>query len=273
MTRRGLLNPAAVEWAHAQKVGDAAAKLTLIVLAREVDKDWTCYVGQAFLAEETEQSLSSVGRALKRLQTGRFITRTPRYDENGHRTSDLYKLCPAELPVNLPTSQIDQQADCLLGDMTGPSDQGERPTGQIAYWSDCERTSSPTEKTKDNNKHQGGVGGSGRKPKADDEHPRFAEWYEAYPVHKARGAAVRAFNKAVQKADPRTLIAAARLYRDDPRVRRGYGKHPATWLNAECWLDDPTSEPGLASTGTDGVPGHGPHADVNTIDWSKGFDL
>lgn len=88
-------------------------------------------------------------------------------------------------------------------------------------------------------------------------------------MHKARGAAVRAFNKAVDKADPRALIAAARLYRDDPQVRRGFGKHPATWLNAECWLDEPAQLPGWAATGTDGVPGHGPRARVND-QWTNG---
>ena len=121
---------------------------------------------------------------------------------------------------------------------------------------------SPTEK-------EGGVGGTSRRPKVAAEHPRFAEFYDAYPVHKARGAAVRAFNKAVDKADPRTLIAAARLYRDDPQVRRGYGKHPATWLNAECWLDEPAQSPGWAATRTDGVPGHGPRARVND-QWVNG---
>jgi hypothetical protein len=45
-------------------------------------------------------------------------------------------------------------------------------------------------------------------------------------------------------ADPLTLIAAAKRYHDDPRVLQGYGKHPATWLNAKCWLD----EEGPAST-------------------------
>lgn len=74
---------------------------------------------------------------------------------------------------------------------------------------------------------------------ASGEHPAFAEWYDAFPVHKARGAAVKAFTKAAKKADPETLIAAAKRYRDDPQVQRGYAKHPATWLNQECWLDEP----------------------------------
>jgi hypothetical protein len=44
-------------------------------------------------------------------------------------------------------------------------------------------------------------------------------------------------------ADPAILTAAAKRYHDDPLVVRGFGKHPATWLNAKCWLDEPTPEP------------------------------
>lgn len=91
-----------------------------------------------------------------------------------------------------------------------------------------------------------GLGANGGKPKrgrppkpADD--PLFAEWYQAYPVHKDRGAAEKAWAAAVREgADPQVLIAAAKRYRTDPQVGRGYAKYPATWLNAKCWLDEST---------------------------------
>jgi hypothetical protein len=74
--------------------------------------------------------------------------------------------------------------------------------------------------------------------------PRFGEWYAAYPVHKARGDAETAYAKAVREgADPQALLEAAKRYRDDPQVHRGYGKHPATWLNKKCWLDEDTPPP------------------------------
>ena len=73
------------------------------------------------------------------------------------------------------------------------------------------------------------------------EHPRFAEWYAAYPVHKARADAVAAYSEAVRDgADPETLLAAAVSYQRDDYVLRNYGKHPATWLRKQCWLDDIT---------------------------------
>ncbi|MFD8556646.1 winged helix-turn-helix domain-containing protein [Streptosporangium canum] len=112
-------------------------------------------------------------------------------------------------------------------------------------------------KSSSSTKKKGGVGGNGRRPKAgDEEHPRFAEWYAAYPVHKAPGDARKAFNKAVTKVgDIETLIEGAKRYHHDRDYRRGFGKNPATWLNGECWLNE--SDPVLQATGTDGRPSNG----------------
>lgn len=80
-----------------------------------------------------------------------------------------------------------------------------------------------------------------RKPRnRTPEHPRFAEWYQAFPLHKARADASDAYSRAVNSgADPDALLAAAINYQRDERVIRGYTKYPATWLNKECWLDEP----------------------------------
>lgn len=86
--------------------------------------------------------------------------------------------------------------------------------------------------------------------------PRFEIWYAAYPVHKARGDAERAWDEVMATgADPDVLTAAATTYCRDPYVLRGYGKNPATWLRAKCWLDEPTpqQQPG-------GGNGHSPAA-------------
>jgi hypothetical protein len=95
-------------------------------------------------------------------------------------------------------------------------------------------------------------GGTATKPKAkrgrpagqNAADPRFGEWYAAYPVHKARGDAETAYAKALREgADPQVLLETAKRYCDDPQVLDGYGKHPATWLNKKCWLDEPTPGP------------------------------
>ena len=69
----------------------------------------------------------------------------------------------------------------------------------------------------------------------------FEEWYAAFPRHVGRGQADRAYKKARTKTSAEILLAAARRYAEqrngeDPK----FTKHPATWLNGECWLDDGT---------------------------------
>lgn len=264
----------AAEWAFEQKVGNAAAKLVLLVLARH---GWECCLSQIEIAEAAELSLASVGRSLKTLEGNGFVLREVRRNEKGYRTTDAYRLQPSDsesLHVRLPSRQIANQADSQPGNLTTSSDL---PTRQPAYYADCESNKdSPTESLFPNPSPtgKGGVGGNQtssppKSPKA-GEHPRFAEWYAAYPLRKERAAAVKAFTKAVAKARPDDLIAAAKRYHDDPQVRRGYIKNPATWLNKGCWLDEPA--PGVAATGTDGRPEHGPLARVNEK-WAPGQEI
>ncbi|BCW62466.1 helix-turn-helix domain-containing protein [Arthrobacter sp. StoSoilB22] len=69
----------------------------------------------------------------------------------------------------------------------------------------------------------------------------FSDWYAVYPKHVGRGAAVNAYTKARKNgATAEELIAGATRYaterkREDPK----FTKMPATWLNQECWADEP----------------------------------
>jgi hypothetical protein len=69
----------------------------------------------------------------------------------------------------------------------------------------------------------------------------FNEWYAIYPKHVGRGAAVNSYTKARKNgATVEELTAGARRYvaerkGQDPQ----FTKAPATWLNQECWTDEP----------------------------------
>jgi hypothetical protein len=121
---------------------------------------------------------------------------------------------------------------------------------------------SPTSSSPSEKKTKGGAGGKrSRAASSQGEHPRFAEWYAAYPLHKAPGDARKAFNKAVTKVtDIEILIEAAKRYHHDRDYLRGYGKNPATWLNGECWLNE--TPPTFGATGTDGRPSNGSGSQV-----------
>ena len=74
------------------------------------------------------------------------------------------------------------------------------------------------------------------RPKSGD---AFDEFWSIYPLRVGKDAARRAWAKAIRRATADDITAGARRYRDDPNRDEGYTKHPATWLNAGCWDDDP----------------------------------
>lgn len=73
---------------------------------------------------------------------------------------------------------------------------------------------------------------------------RFDEFWDVYPRHISKSAALAKFVKLVKDGvDPAELATGAKRYAEyargqDPR----YIKHPTTWLNQGCWEDEyPTS--------------------------------
>jgi uncharacterized protein YdaU (DUF1376 family) len=68
----------------------------------------------------------------------------------------------------------------------------------------------------------------------------FDEFWQEVPRKAGKGAARKAYAQAIKKADPQTLIAAIQRYAEERRGKdEKYTAHPATWLNAERWLDAP----------------------------------
>ncbi|PRB01783.1 helix-turn-helix domain-containing protein [Microbacterium sp. MYb64] len=70
--------------------------------------------------------------------------------------------------------------------------------------------------------------------------PGFAEFYLIYPRKVGREAARKAFEKAVKQATPEAVIEGARRFASDPNLPdKQFIPHPATWLNAGRWDDEP----------------------------------
>ncbi|TDB83414.1 hypothetical protein E1264_28460 [Actinomadura sp. KC216] len=86
-----------------------------------------------------------------------------------------------------------------------------------------------------------------------DDPDRFPEFWDAYPRRIAKGAARKAWAKAIKNgADPEEIIWGARRYATDPRRTTAdirYTAHASTWLNAERWTDE--EEPAPAPLPTD----------------------
>ena len=69
----------------------------------------------------------------------------------------------------------------------------------------------------------------------------FQKFYVEYPKHVGRGAAAKAFVRAMKKATPEQVTEGARKYaswcKKTGRESR-FIPNPATWLNQERWDDD-----------------------------------
>jgi hypothetical protein len=75
----------------------------------------------------------------------------------------------------------------------------------------------------------------------------FDEFWNAYPRRVAKGKAVKAYLKALGKADASTILAGAHRYADLRKNEDAtYTAYPASWLNGECWTDDFTVGPNTA---------------------------
>jgi uncharacterized protein YdaU (DUF1376 family) len=67
----------------------------------------------------------------------------------------------------------------------------------------------------------------------------FDEFWKIYPLKVGKGAALKAFQKAIRTTDPEMVIRGATRYKLDPNRVEGYTAHASTWLNAQRWLDEP----------------------------------
>lgn len=79
----------------------------------------------------------------------------------------------------------------------------------------------------------------------------FDEFWEIYPRREAKAAARKAWEKAVRRANPEEILSGARRYRDDPNREPRFTAHPASWLNADRWLDDPLPEESRNKSGSE----------------------
>src|ERR1700730_13043868 len=76
------------------------------------------------------------------------------------------------------------------------------------------------------------------------------QFWKAYPNKKAKIHAMKALDKVAfaGKTKWADLIFGLERYMLSNEVQRGYVKHPATWINGGCWMDE-TSPNGTNGSG------------------------
>lgn len=155
-------------------------------------------------------------------------------------------------------SQNSDQTTDLNTDQTSDKTTDQLPvTSRIgdAKRSDSKETESEeetqSESEEETGKHLGRQKPAGVEVGSDAD-PDFAAFWDVYPRRVAKGQARKAWKTAIVKGgvDPKAIILGAERYRDD-RNRSSrpidYTKHPGTWLNGECWLEQ---QPGAVVTTT-----------------------
>lgn len=66
---------------------------------------------------------------------------------------------------------------------------------------------------------------------------QFETFWRTYPRRVAKGAARKAFDKAIKKTSIDDMLKAIAAYIQHKPEKIDF-KHPATWLNSECWDDE-----------------------------------
>lgn len=66
---------------------------------------------------------------------------------------------------------------------------------------------------------------------------KFDEWWDAVPLKVAKARAKIAYNQAIKKATHSELLDGLERYKQNKPDGINWA-HPASWLNAERWLDD-----------------------------------
>jgi len=66
---------------------------------------------------------------------------------------------------------------------------------------------------------------------------QFAAFWRSYPRRISKGNARKAFDKAIKKTTLENMLKAITEYVARKPEKIDF-KHPATWLNGECWDDE-----------------------------------
>ena len=67
----------------------------------------------------------------------------------------------------------------------------------------------------------------------------FADFWSSYPRKIGKGAALKAYKKALTKTDAETILKAVKGY--PWSADKDFIPHASTWLNAERWTDEPNA--------------------------------
>lgn len=181
------------------------------------------YPSQATIAEESGVSERTVRTMIQHLETLGVVHRQRRKVPGARRVTDAYTLHPngrADLPAEVAASS-------------------DLPANQPARGASSTGSQEQIVPLIDVNTQE----------VAREEGHAFDEFWSVWPKKNAKRDAERAWDRAIKKADPALIVAAARAFAESPyRPDKQFVPYGATWLNGERWTD-PAPEPQRAVAG------------------------
>lgn len=229
---------------YSRRVGSATRKAILAYFADKASDDGRgVWASKATIAAELEMGRSTVIRTVNDLVSDGILSVTGEHKVKNGAT--------VEYAVNI--AAIDRLPKAAKP-ATDPKDPSHSGTGV-----DVDQSQSGTKPVPERDPYPS-RSGTQTSLRTSHEHPPlicpppgFDDFWSVVPRKVAKGAAEKAWAKAVKKAPPETIIAGMRVY---ARSREGedptYTAHPATWLNAERWTDEPPPPSQPKRTTTDG---------------------
>lgn len=234
---------------------DATTKIVALRLADFADDDGgSIYPSVPRVARDCGLGERSVQGALRRLQNDGVLVMVREADFSRRLAREYaFNLAVLEtmtVPDDDRRSTCTGAADAPVQEMhrrttCTPPVQQMHPTGAPRAPQPSENPSvEPSEENHSVNRPDDLFGEAAGEPASDQRHEPdvdalFAGWWETVPKKVAKGAALRAYRAALKNATPDELLAGIRRYAAEVAGRDPqFTKHPATWLNGRCWLDD-----------------------------------
>ena len=206
------------EWVRGLELPRAPKTVLAALATHQNRKSGDCFPGHETLAKDTGYSLRSVRRHVSWLRNAGLINVTHRAP-GGVRKSDSYTFNvewtaePTGQTDRVPTGQTDQWPN-------RPVAKKDNPTGQKVQ--SVPLYIEPEEEPEEVNAQR----------------DLFAEFWIVWPRSESKKPAAEAWAKAIKRADPEKILAAANAYANHPdRVAKRFVPYAATWLNQDRWTD------------------------------------
>lgn len=200
-----------------------AVKAALVAIAHATDdKSHQTYIGKRTIAARIGADPKTVQRALRDLVSERLISREERISNTGYRSTDLITFTPEQWVHKVPSTGDTKPPGQSVPrtDSPGSGDSVSQEWGhsvqaeeiiQIDHSGDHSDTSSVT----------------------------FDDFWNAWPKKRAKKSAAVAWDSAITRANPQTIVNAAHAYamsRDLPDPE--YIPYAESWLMGDRWDDE-----------------------------------